>query len=347
MATLPRPKEEQELKGILIANLRKEYLKLAEFYNKILDRKYVYCHMCDDHLSSTTFYSDPRYASGFFPICKKCILAMVEQREKKNDTPNETKESVQRVLLMMDLPYIDSFYEDCIKGAEDAMKERNRSSPFATYITCIKSLPQYKGLHWKDSEFGETTDNIMNASNRKPRREIKKLFGEGFSNEDYMYLQDQYDDWIRRVAVDTKSQEIYIVRICFKLLDIWKAQRKGQPTKDLDKGLNDLMNAANLQPRQNVANATSDTLTFGQLIDKWENEEPIPEPDPEFKDVDGIGKYINVFFKGHLAKMMGLKNGFTREYDEYMEQYTVKKPEYHEDDESSDIRSVLFGKDVE
>lgn len=347
MATLQRPKEEHELKGMLITALRKEYLRVADILNKILDRKYVYCHMCDDHLNSTTFYSDSRYSSGYFPICKKCILKMVEQRIKKNDPPNETKESVQKVLLMMDLPYLDAFYEECIKGAEDAMKEKNRSSPFATYITCVKSLPQYKGLHWKDSDFGESAEDILSSGNRKPRREIRKLFGEGFSNEDYLYLQDQYDDWRSRVQVDSKPQETYIVRICFKLLDIWKAQRKGIPTKDLDKSLNELMNAANLQPRQNVVSASSDTLTFGQLIDKWENEQPIPEPDPEFQDVDGIARYINVFFKGHLAKMMGLKNAFSHEYDDYIEQYTVKKPEYHEDEASSDIFSSLFGKEVE
>ena len=54
-------------------------------------------------------------------------------------------------------------------------------------------------------------------------------------------------------------------------------------------------------------------MTFGQLIDKWEQEKPIPEPDEEFKDVDKIGLYIDVFFKGHLSKMMGLKNAFMKD----------------------------------
>ena len=45
---------------------------------------------------------------------------------------------------------------------------------------------------------------------------------------------------------------------------------------------------------------------FGTLIDKWENTRPIPEIDEELKDVDNIGVYLDVFFKGHLAKMMGM-----------------------------------------
>jgi len=40
------------------------------------------------------------------------LMQMVEQRNKKNDEPNETKESVQKVLQMMDKPYVDSFYHN-------------------------------------------------------------------------------------------------------------------------------------------------------------------------------------------------------------------------------------------
>ena len=82
-------------------------------------------------------------------------------------------------------------------------------------------------------------------------------------------MQDQYDDWTKRTQVDTKSQETYIVRICFKLLEIWKAQKQGKDTSNLDKSLNDLMAAANLQPKQNVSNAASDSVPFGHMIEKW------------------------------------------------------------------------------
>lgn len=343
MAFLKQPKSEEEVRTLSPSALRKDYNDLASEFLKITEGSYMYCHHCNEFLSKTTFYSDNRYASGCFPVCKKCILAMVEQRKKKNDKPNETKDSVKSVLVMMDLPYIDSFYEDCIKGALDDTRERTRSSPFVTYITSIKSLPQYRGKTWKDSEFEYNPADINAANNRKPRKEIYKIFGSGFSNEDYLYLQDQYDDWKNRTKVDSKSQELYIIRICFKQLDIWKAQRSGKDTTTLDKSLNDLMAAANLQPKQNVGNAATDSLTFGQLIEKWELEKPIPEPSEEFKDVDGIGKYIRVWFKGHLARALGLDNGYSEEYDDYVQQYTVTKAGSQEEGESEDIYNKLFG----
>ena len=344
MAILKSPLKPSQVKKTGVASLRTEYDELASEYKKILDGEYLMCPKCGEWMKNTGFYSDKNYNTGKFPICKSCLLMMAEQRKKKNDEPNETKESVRNVLRMMDLPYIDSFYESCVKGSQEDTGVRKKSSPFIAYITSIKSLPNWKGLTWRDSEFEPENDEVYEDSSlRTARPEIKKLFGSGLSENDYVFLQDQYDDWKARTQVDTKSQETYIIRICFKLLDIWKAEKSGSDTEKLDKSLNDLMSAANLQPKQNVGNASTDTLTFGQLIEKWEQERPISEPDPEFRDVDGIGKYIRVFFAGHLAKALGLHNAYTEEYDEYMKEYTVEKPTIIEEGGSADIYDKIFG----
>lgn len=345
IAFLKVPKPPQQVKRIGLADLRGEYNDLATEYNKFTDFKYLFCHMCGNFMAAdTSFYMDDRFASGKFPICKKCCLAMVEQRKSKNDEPNETKQSVQNMLRLMDLPYIDSFYEDCIKGAWDEVKEKNRSSPFATYNTAIRSLPQWRGLKWKDSEFGaDVSTEDEQLLKRKPRKEIIKLFGNGFSTEDYLYLQDQYDDWCARTQVDTKSQITYVTQICMTLLDIYKDRKANRDVTKKLESLDKLMAAANLQPKQNVGNAATDSLTFGQLIEKWEEEKPIPEPSEEFKDVDGIGKYLRVWFTGWLSKALGLRaNVFTEEYDEEIKKYTVTKPEELEEGTSDDIYDRLF-----
>jgi len=343
MAHIKKAKGEEDIRTMPVAELRKAYSDLASEFKKITEGQYLYCHCCGEFLAKDTFYSNDTNASGYYPICKKCLLAMVEQRKKKTDKPNETKESVKAVLMMMNLPYIDRVYDSCVKGALDNARERTRNSPFSTYITCIKSLHQYDGWTWKDSELDVPYDEEGGNNNRKPRKETIKIFGSGFTNEDYLFLQDQYDDWKIRTTVDGKSAETLVARICFKQLDIWKAQRSGRDTTSLDKSLNELMNAANLQPKQNVANAATDNLTFGQLIEKWELEEPIPEPEDEFKDVDGIGKYIRVWFKGHLARAMGFDNGYSKEYDEYIKQYSVNKPNQQEECVSDSIYNKLFG----
>ena len=84
-------------------------------------------------------------------------------------------------------------------------------------------------------------------------------------------------------------------------------------------------------------------MSYGEWIKKLENERPVDEIDDELKDVDKIGLYIDVFFKGHLAKMMGLKNGLSRLYDKFMKKYTVEKPEYQDDETNEALFDAIFG----
>lgn len=353
MANLMDAKGDKEIQMLGVKAVKDYAKKLSETYTKLIDYDYIFCHKCGEFLSATTFYGDDRFATGKFPICKKCVSMMVEQRHKKTDVPNETKESVQEVLRLMDLPYIDSFYEDCVKGAWDEVKEKNRTSPFATYNTAIRSLPQWKGMKWKDSEFDEDHVDDMEEFNENSRvvKQGKKRFGRNYNTADLVFLENEYQDWIKRYPCDTKAQEILFQRICCKELEIDKAQKAGKDTKEMDKTLQDLMGSLQVKPNQSNSNALTEAKTFGQLIQRWEDEydggKPIPEPSEEFQDVDKIGLYIDVFFKGHLSKMMDLKNGFSRLYDKFMKKYTVTKPQYNEDIGSEELFDQIFGTNID
>ena len=350
MAYMPQAKDEQEIKALSVSNVRKEYLKLAEAYNKIIDNKVLKCPVCNEFISTYEgFYTDKRYATGYFPECKKCVKAQVEQRTNSRQEPNETVESVQRMLLKMDLPYIDSLYKAQVKNVADASSEKNRHSAFAQYIVAIKSLPQYNTKTWANSEFALDDDSNPDYEQKEVKKTIKagrKRFG-NYPNEDLMFLEDEYQDWTTRYACESKAQELLFKRICFKQLEIDKAQKAGRETKELDKTLQELMGSLSVKPSQKNSNSLTETMTFGQLIDKWEQEKPIPEPDEEFRDVDKIGLYIDVFFKGHLSKMMGLKNAFSALYERYIAKYTVKKPEYDEDVDSEVLFDKIFGKSID
>lgn len=346
MSVIMQPLTEKEMKAKGIATVRKSYLKIAETYNKIVDGEILLCPKCHNWILNTHFYVDKSFATERYPICKKCILKMVEQREKDSDEPNETKESVQKVLHMMNRVYDDKFYSDCVKGALDQAGHKTINSAFATYITAISSLPNWKGLTWADSDFGDSemdeTEEEINENSRTIKA-ARKRFGKDYSLQDLFFLEKQYEDWVQRYACETKAQELLFQRIVFTQLAINKAQKAGKETKELDKTLQDLMSSSSIKPNQNNANALTESKSFGQLIDKWEQEKPIPEPEGEFKDPDKVGLYVDVFFKGHLSKMMGLKNAFSSLYDRFMAKYTVKKPEYQEDTDSEELFDQIFG----
>lgn len=346
MARVVEPISEDELKRMTVVNLRKEYKKLSDFYQRIINKDVVYCPHCGNWKSVDSFYSSITSPDGIeHYACKECILEECTDYDKSTKIRTDNKDKTIETFRRLDWYFNEPTYLDQLRTLQEGTGEKIRSTAVQQWIVMYKSLPNWRGLKFADSEFSSDDEVIELTSNRKPRKEIIKLFGSGFTTEDYLYLQDQYDDWCSRTQVDSKSQQTYIVRICFKLLDIYKAQKNGKDTEKLDKSLNELLAAANLQPRQNVGNASTDSLTFGQLIERWEESYPVPEPSEEFKDVDGISKFIRVWFKGALSRALNLDNGYSKEYDDYIEEYTVRPPEYMGDDDESDesVYKKIFG----
>lgn len=108
-------------------------------------------------------------------------------------------------------------------------------------------------------------------------------------------------------------------------LNVRTAQANGSRVEAAMKALTDLMANCNLTPKQKSEqeNLTETQATYGQFIRKLENERPISEPDEEFKDPDRIKWYIKVFFFGHLAKALGIKNDDARAYEQEMAKNAV------------------------
>lgn len=344
MAYLKPALTPDEVKRAGVAQIREQYNALAVNYNKLIEGHLLFCHACNEFHPEESFYSDKRYASGYYPECKKALLLQATDYDKKTNKYSDNREKTMAVFRKLDLPFIESVYQSALSSVQAEAGEKIRQTAYQQMLVMVKSLPNWRGMTWKDSDY-DNEEVVEFEGNRHARKEIKKIFGSGFSESDYVFLQDQYDDWRARTQVDSKSQETYVMQICLQLLDIDKDRKNGKDVSNKLKALDILMNAANLQPKQNVANAATDSLTFGQLIEKWEQEKPIPEPAPEFKDVDGIGTYIRVWFTGHLAKALNLKNAFSQEYDDYIKTYTVSKPEVQEEGRADDIYNSIFGKD--
>lgn len=347
MAKVLEPISDEELKRITIANLRKEYKRISDFYRRIINGDLTYCPHCSQWKStSICFYSSNTSPDGVeHYACKECIINDCTDKDKNGNRVDNREKTID-TFRKLNWYFDEKIYDDQLQSISEQIGEKIRATAVQQWIVMRASLNDYRLKTFTDSIFLNEDDEIINlTSKRKPRKEIIKLFGSGFTTDDYLYLQDQYDDWCARTEVDSKSQQTYIVRICFKLLDIYKAQKAGKDTSKLDDSLNSLLAAANLQPRQSVGNAATDSLTFSQLIQKWELEKPIPVPDPELCDVSGIGKKIRVWFGGWLANALGLDVPQSQEYLEEVEKYTVSKPNIEENEGSSAIYAKMFGSD--
>lgn len=173
----------------------------------------------------------------------------------------------------------------------------------------------------------ELVDDVTNENNI----ELIHRWGSGFSREEYDYLEAQYEDWLDCYGCDTKIQEELFRNICLAQLNITKAQHaEGGDIAKATKAFNDLVLMANIAPKQQK-NLLTEADTFGTLIERWEQEEPIPDPDPAWADVDGIKRNISTWFFGHLCKMFKIENDWAQMYEDEIAPYTAHPPEYQGD----------------
>lgn len=311
----------------------------------------VECFNCNKEYVDTNYYKSSSifYSNiGKIPYCKQCIEKLYQHYYEKytNEgclTPE--RNSVKRLCMAFNIYYSDDAFNSAINSAK---KREMNISPMGAYMKMVQ-LSQYKGKSYDDTVSDEEKEDfVANISggisdSRTVDAKTMKFFGVGFTDEDYEFLQEQYSDWTARHECKTKAQEEVFKDICFNRLQNLKALRMGEDTKDITASFQKMLDSGKLQPKQNVGDAMADNQTFGTLIDKWENTRPIPEVDEDLRDVDKIGLYLEIFFKGHLAKMMGLKNGLSNLYSKFMKKYTVEKPEYNDDEDGEALFDAIFG----
>lgn len=335
----------------------------------ILKVSEIYCLCCGEKKDIDTYYTSDSLqyrAYGRIPYCKDCIDKMYQgylDEFNRLQYTNCEKRAVQRLCMVLDLYYSDEMYNTAFSDHQKAVvKFQNKDLKFITYYMKNVKMYQYRKRNYnttindeyKQMKDDQKTMSMFNGNDEKQQEVVSKavkFFGRGLSDDEYLFLQNEYEDWTSRHECQTKAQEELIKQICFTQLALFKSVRSGEDSKakDLNTTLMKQMDAAKLQPKQNKGETVAETQTFGTLIEEWETHDPIPEVDEELKDVDKIGLFLDVFFRGHLAKMMGLKNGVSKYYDEYMKQFTVNKPSAYKGnndeniDDSEAIFDALFG----
>lgn len=278
--------------------------------------------------------------NGYLTICKSCVEKYYQQLVGVYSGNEE--HALEHCCRLFDWFYSN----DVVAMTKNISQGRSKVSVYPSKMN-IKQV-QDKGKtyldtirikHQQDDKIMDvediiTPDETAESIGERASKDTIMFFGFGYNDEEYLFLEDQYADWTTRYECKTKAQEELFKSICIAQLTIQRAQRRGSTKEVTDamKTFQDLLGTANLKPSQTNDNALADQNTFGTLIKKWETERPIAEADEEWKDVDGINKYINTFFLGHLCNLVHVENDYEEQYREEMAKYTVTPPVYEEDE---------------
>lgn len=289
--------------------------------------------------------------SGRFTFCKDCIADELQISDETDLMSNEFIDKIKFILQEINKPFNISIYLSALNEVDQNPKYTKQGIFGSYYKNLQMGERQQKTVFvWNDSVFSNNEKQVNSVNQDinnnkeniiadepenndfKDKEKLVHFWGTGLSDDDYAWLEYEYNDYLSRYECDSKAMEVSLHEICLTSLDIRHARADGKPVDKLERTLQDLLGTANLKPVQETGANASDQSTFGTLIKQYENEKPIPEPLPEWKDVDGIFSKINTWFTGHLSKMLGLHNGLTEQYEKDIKQYTVDRPDEDQDE---------------
>jgi hypothetical protein len=267
-----------------------EGVNMAAKTEKTIAKK-IQCMKCGTERapSPSTYYANnnPLLSTDKLEICKNCILDFIGEKDSKGHLDN-----IYLVLALLDKPFVVDRWEACDRE-------------WSKYVTQLSSLPQYKGLMFRDSDFG-IRKNITNNSytgDVSPDNDEKfynsKWMGD-YTQSDVEYLENYYIGLDRDFKIVTINHKDY-------------AKKIAKASLHMDKCFQDMLNGiAGADAKYKSARETFDTLSksaqfsesqrgqndvglggFGVVFDQVEQNKWIPKHIP--MDEDAMDKIINQF----------------------------------------------------
>lgn len=327
-----------------------------------IDTDKATCHRCGRTFPKRRGYFKVSYAGchkgvGFLPICIGCVDNIYSTYLAQCGS---AKDAVRQTCRKLDLFWSDQLFN----AVESKSTQQNAMSAYLQRLTSSN----YAGKSYDDTLINDGTMWSFRGVTDKPvqpeddddddiyvseiDKDVIAFWGSGYTPDMYNDLEQRRSYWMSRFPDDVEldiGTEAIIRQICSLELDINRDRAAGRSVEKSINALNTLLGSANLKPTQKKDddNGSVDNTPFGVWIKRWEDQRPIPDPDPALKDVDGIIRYIEIWFKGHLSKMLGFKNAYSQMYQDEIDKMRVERPEYEGDDDEELFNDVFGGGDMD
>lgn len=276
----------------------------------------IKCLKCEKEKSDTSanFYvnNNDLITNKKIPICKACVQDYI-----KNSPDNQKFDRSIELLSFLNRPFIRDLWLDVDWG---------------DYIRQVSSLPQYKSLHFKDSDIINRNSNRSNVENTQENEdlsleqvsppsefkvtpEMKKTWGNTASTEDIEYLENFYFEYFNTYSTDTPVQRNLYRNIAKIHLQAEKELGGGniKVYKDLMELSSKLHNDGNIKPIQSTgANDDKGLSSYGLWINEVEQNEPCEffEKKPIYEDADGFKKYLEKWFIRPFKNIFNISKDF-------------------------------------
>lgn len=280
--------------------------------------------------SFNDFYSATNlelFRNGKMPICKHCLKEYVYVDGEININ------KLKKVLMICDYPFFQIEFKSAIEDKKETL---------GTYFKNIQLNHKYATWSAGDREnlsnLSVSGDTLVEVD-FQVTAEIVKFWGSGYTTDEYMFLQEYYHDLIRIYDHSLPTQINNYKNMAKTQLQANKCLSSndiGGYDKSI-KILSMLSGDSNIKPVQESSSDRVQKGGYDAFIKHIEDDEPIFDWEKDLGHKDVIKNLLNIFFFGHLAKVLNIQNPFADEYDEEMKSYTVGLHEVEEEKNQTDF----------
>lgn len=304
-------------------------------------------------------YQDSYKNSGIMHICRKCVNEIYDMYLKQCGDPKlATRQTCRKLdLYWSDVIYDGVYYRNPEKSMMNKYIARLNTGRYVG--RCYDDTLQDENMMWtfvtdpSDIITEETPVTVVNNDNSEVSNEAIEFWGSGYNPSMYIDLESRFDYHCKKLKVKRKNldlgMELLLKQICVLELSINKDIAAGKSVDKAVNSLNTLVGSLNLKPvqKQDDINSELANTPLGVWILKYENERPLPDIDPELK-ANKIKKYVFTWL-GHVCKMLGKENSFSKLYDDEIKRLRAENPELSEDNDNDDefYADVLEEEDLE
>lgn len=285
--------------------------------NGIRNKKYFYMATNKD-----------MFLNGRLHICKDCM------KEYCYIDGNFNIDRLKHLLMMCDLPLIKDNLESAI---------RDKKETVGIYLKNIQL--NYKNFTWKNSDNDENVEfNVEEKPDIidfKVTDEVIKFWGKNYNRDDYITLQQYYNELCEAFKPKLPTEKNNYKNYAKTQLLADKCLEKND-LAGYDKAMRTLSmisGDSNIKPSQGSNVEGGVKGGYDAFIGHIENDEPIFDWEKDLGFKDAVKSLLNIYFFGHLARVLGIQNPFATEYDEEMRSYTVSSDEIEEEKNQIDFLS--------
>lgn len=329
---------------------RAKPLTIEEAPTKYKTAKSKKCRYCTNERSITRFLTSQDFldTDGLMSVCKDCVkylfnyyysihsridIAIYECCRCLN--VRYDSKCYSRLKVSLEKNSMENVANSIAKGFEDGEQQDEfdeiavdtQSSTFAKYYAILLATYRDKDMDltfdvykndrpegYEDKTTDKAVVEAIDDAYAKKLTQLERKWGRGLEEDDYAYLESEYQDWAKSKDVDNKSVDTLIREVCIKQMDIRKLREGGAevPKKDIDT-LMALMDKCAITPdKEKETSSSKSQAAFGVWVKDVETLSPAEwvENQKLFKDVEGIDDYVKRTYDRAVRNYIGMQRDF-------------------------------------